>query len=132
LIINAAASLTVPSALALLVGLFPEPRHQAVAIAAFGAWGAIGIGEWLTRPLLHNVVGVFTVKIPVLGLITGAFFVEYVSWSWVFWFVSTVIIPTTLISAVLIPSQTKNVVRKSGFTRFRSLDIIGILILTGK
>lgn len=104
-----AASLTVPSALALLVGLFPEPKHQAAAIAAFGAWGAIGI---------------------VLGLITGAFFVEYVSWSWVFWFVSTVIIPTTLISAVLIPSQTKNVVRKSGFTRFRSLDIIGILILT--
>lgn len=101
-----AASLTVPSALALLVGLFPEPRHQAVAIAAFGAWGAIGI---------------------VLGLITGALFVEYVSWSWVFWFVSTVIIPTTLISAVLIPSQTNNVGRG---TRFKSLDIIGILILT--
>ncbi|KAG2342562.1 MFS general substrate transporter [Suillus weaverae] len=104
-----AASLTIPSALALLVGLFPEPRHQAVAIAAFGAWGAIGI---------------------VLGLITGAFFVEYVSWSWVFWFVSTVIIPTTLISAVLIPSQNKSVVRKSGFTKFRSLDITGISILT--
>lgn len=104
-----AASLTIPSALALLVGLFPEPRHQAVAIAAFGAWGAIGI---------------------VLGLITGALFVEYVSWSWVFWFVSTVIIPTTLISAVLIPSQTKNVVRESGFTKFRRLDITGISILT--
>jgi hypothetical protein len=44
-VIVAAASLTVPSALALLVGLFPEPKHQAVAIAAFGAWGAIGIGE---------------------------------------------------------------------------------------
>ncbi|KAG1812501.1 major facilitator superfamily domain-containing protein [Suillus subaureus] len=102
-----AASLTIPSALALLVGLFPEPRHQAVAIAAFGAWGAIGI---------------------VLGLITGALFVEYVSWSWIFWFVSTVIIPTTLISAVLIPSQTKNV--KSGCTKFRSLDITGISILT--
>jgi predicted MFS family arabinose efflux permease len=71
------------------------------------------------------------VKFTVLGLITGAFFVEYVSWSWVFWFVSTVIIPTTLISAVLIPSQTKNAVRKGGFTKFRSLDIIGILILTG-
>ncbi|KAG2072285.1 MFS general substrate transporter [Suillus decipiens] len=55
-----AASLAVPSA---LVGLFPEPRHQAVAIAAFGTSGAIAI---------------------VLGLITGALFVEYVSWSWVF------------------------------------------------
>ncbi|KAG2121415.1 MFS general substrate transporter [Suillus cothurnatus] len=104
-----AASLTIPSALALLIGIFPEPKHQAIAIASFGAWGAMGI---------------------VLGLITGALFVEYVSWSWVFWFVSTVIIPTTLISALLIPSQTRNVVRKSGFTKFRSLDIIGILILT--
>lgn len=104
-----AASLTIPSALALLIGLFPEPRHQAMAIAAFGAWGAIGI---------------------VLGLISGAFFVEYVSWSWVFWFVSAVIIPTTLISMVLIPPQTKNKVRKSGFAKFRSLDVIGIAILT--
>ncbi|KAG1851174.1 MFS general substrate transporter [Suillus subluteus] len=104
-----AASLTVPSALALLVGLFPEPRHQAVAIAAFGAWGSIGI---------------------VLGLITGALFVEYAGWSWVFWFVPMVIIPTTFISAVLIPSPTKNVVRESEFTKFRSLDVTGISILT--
>ncbi|KAG2358298.1 hypothetical protein BDR07DRAFT_1418082 [Suillus spraguei] len=33
----------------------------------------------------------------VLGLITGALFVEYVSWSWMVWFVSTVVIPSTLI-----------------------------------
>jgi len=128
-LIIAAASLTIPSALALLIGIFPEPKHQAIAIASFGAWGAMGIGE---RPLLCNAVYVFTMKTSVLGLITGALFVEYVSWSWVFWFVSTVIIPTTLISALLIPSQTRNVVRKSGFTKFRSLDIIGILILTGQ
>ncbi|KAG0708281.1 MFS general substrate transporter [Suillus ampliporus] len=101
-----AASLTVPSALALLIGLFPEPRHQAVAIAAFGAWASIGV---------------------VLGLITGALFVEYVSWSWVFWFVSTVILPATLVSAILIPPQTKSVVRG---TRFKSLDVAGISILT--
>ncbi|KAG1727619.1 major facilitator superfamily domain-containing protein [Suillus lakei] len=104
-----AASLTIPSALALLIRFFPEPRHQAVAIAAFGAWGAIGM---------------------VLGLITGAFFVEYVSWSWVFWVVSTVIIPTTLISAILIPSPKKFMVRESSFSKFRSLDITGISILT--
>lgn len=48
-----AASLAVPSA---LVGLFPEPRHQAVAIVAFGTSGAIAIGE---RPLLRNAVWVF-------------------------------------------------------------------------
>ncbi|KAG1745449.1 MFS general substrate transporter [Suillus paluster] len=104
-----AASLTVPSALALLIGLFPEPRHQAVAIAAFGAWAAIGV---------------------VLGLVTGALFVEYVSPNWVFWFVSTVIIPSTLISAILIPPQTKPVVRERGITKFKSLDVIGISILT--
>jgi MFS family permease len=38
-----AASLTIPSALALLIGIFPEPKHQAIAIASFGAWGAMGI-----------------------------------------------------------------------------------------
>ncbi|KAG1745540.1 MFS general substrate transporter [Suillus paluster] len=104
-----AASLTVPSALALVIGLFPEPRHQAVAIAALGAWAAIGL---------------------VLGLITGALFVEYVSASWVFWFVSIVVIPSTLVSAILIPPQTKPAVRKSGITKFKSLDVTGISILT--
>ncbi|KAG2153646.1 MFS general substrate transporter [Suillus bovinus] len=104
-----AASLTIPSALALLVGLFPEPRHQGAAIAAFGACGAVGI---------------------VLGLISGALLVEYVSWHWIFWFVSAVILPTTLISTVLIPSQTKNMARESGFTKLKRLDITGISILT--
>lgn len=104
-----AASLTVPSALALLIGLFPEPKHQAIAIAALGAWGAIGI---------------------VLGLITGALFVEYTSWSWVFWFVSAVIIPTTFVAAFLIPQQKQSAVRKSGFIKFKSLDVTGISLLT--
>jgi hypothetical protein len=37
-----AAALTIPSALNLLVIVFPEPAEQARAIGAFGACGSIG------------------------------------------------------------------------------------------
>lgn len=40
-----AASLTIPSALTLLVNLFPDPAEQARAIGVFGGCGAIGNGE---------------------------------------------------------------------------------------
>ena len=40
------ASLTIPSALNLLVQLFPDPSEQARAIGLFGATAAIGNGEF--------------------------------------------------------------------------------------
>ena len=45
LILSSAASLTVPSALTLIVHVFPEPAEQARAIGAFGGSGAVGNGE---------------------------------------------------------------------------------------
>jgi MFS family permease len=39
-------SLTIPSALNLIVQLFPEPQEQGRAIAMFGASGAIGNGTF--------------------------------------------------------------------------------------
>jgi hypothetical protein len=41
---RAAAALTIPSALTLLVIIFPGPQEQARAIGVFGACGALGNG----------------------------------------------------------------------------------------
>ncbi len=49
-----AASLTIPSALTLLVNLFPEPAEQARAIGVFGGCGAIGNGEYSTFAFDRN------------------------------------------------------------------------------
>lgn len=42
---GAFASLTIPSALNLIVRVFPEPLEQSRAVAAFGASGTIGNSE---------------------------------------------------------------------------------------
>lgn len=42
-----AASMTIPSALTLLVNVFTEPEEQARAIGVFGGCGAVGNGEYL-------------------------------------------------------------------------------------
>ncbi|KAJ7836652.1 hypothetical protein B0H14DRAFT_3460542 [Mycena olivaceomarginata] len=56
---GAGGALTIPSALHLIVRMYPDPVEQAKAITAFGGMGAIGI---------------------VLGLIIGVLFVSFVSW----------------------------------------------------
>lgn len=104
------AALTIPSALTLLVRLFPEPAEQARAIGVFGGCGAVG---------------------NILGLFVGAFFVQWASWRWVFWFVSIVAGPIGLLSAWLVPPQRHTDQGKTFGARFRSLDIGGVSILTG-
>jgi hypothetical protein len=39
-------SLTIPSAMNIVVHLFPEPASQAKAVTIFGAMGALGIGMY--------------------------------------------------------------------------------------
>lgn len=55
-----AASLTIPSALNLLVNLFPDPSEQARSIGVFGGSGAVGNGEFLrvSAPMLLSSVDV--------------------------------------------------------------------------
>ncbi|KAF9815241.1 hypothetical protein IEO21_04688 [Rhodonia placenta] len=102
-----AAAMTIPSALSLLVSVFVEPNEQARAIGVFGGCGAVG---------------------NVLGLIIGAIFVQYASWSWVFWFVAMVAFPIAIICFLLVPPQ-EEVVHVEG-ARWKSLDIGGVSILT--
>ncbi|KAK7681756.1 hypothetical protein QCA50_015103 [Cerrena zonata] len=105
-----AASLTIPSALTLLVNLFTDSEEQARAIGVFGGCGAIG---------------------NVLGLIIGAIFIEFANWSWVFWFVALVAIPISGVCTFLIPPQLK---REDDdqvqAAKWKSLDLLGISILT--
>ncbi|KAI0654324.1 MFS general substrate transporter [Cubamyces menziesii] len=106
-----AASMTIPSALTLLVNVFTEPAEQARAIGVFGGCGAVG---------------------NVLGLIIGAIFIQYASWSWVFWFVALVALPISAICILLIPAQEPRLEDVAGRkdARWKSLDLGGVSILT--
>ncbi|KAI0044795.1 hypothetical protein FA95DRAFT_1496538 [Auriscalpium vulgare] len=106
-----AGSMTIPSALSLIVTLFPEPLEQARAIGAFGGCGAVG---------------------NVLGLVIGGIFVEFASWHWVFWFVTVVGAPIALICIFLIPPPPRrpDLDALSPSVRFKTLDLVGVSILT--
>lgn len=62
----------------------------------------------------------------------GAIFVEFASWRWVFWFVAIVAIPIGLLCTFIVPNPTKTrAIDESAQTRWKSLDIAGVSILTG-
>ena len=69
-----------------------------------------------------------------LGLIIGAIFIQYASWSWVFWFVALVALPISAICIHLIPAQEPRLEDVAGRkdARWKSLDLGGVSILTGK
>ncbi|THH14444.1 hypothetical protein EW146_g5879 [Bondarzewia mesenterica] len=102
-----AGSMTIPSALALIVAMFPQPLEQSRAISLFGGCGALG-----------NVA----------GLIIGGVFAQFATWHWVFWFVTIVAVPISFSCIFLIPAQPNK-----GHSRTQSLkrlDMIGVSILT--
>ncbi|EPQ53229.1 MFS general substrate transporter [Gloeophyllum trabeum ATCC 11539] len=103
-----AASMTIPSALTLLVNTFPETQEQARAIGIFGGCGAVA---------------------NVLGLVIGGVFVQYASWHWVFWFVALVATPVSLACIFLLPSDT-HVLPMSQSTKLKKLDLPGVSTLT--
>ncbi|KAI0084404.1 major facilitator superfamily-domain-containing protein [Irpex rosettiformis] len=105
-----AASLTIPSALSLLVDVFPEKKEQARAIGIFGGCGAVG---------------------NVLGLIIGAIFVQYANWSWVFWFVAIIATLIAVSGTLVIPGGfMPRTTSEPGRPRWKALDMGGVSILT--
>ncbi|KZP08424.1 MFS general substrate transporter [Athelia psychrophila] len=106
-----AASLTIPSALSLIVTLFPEPEAQARALSAFGGSGSVG-----------NVMGLFV----------GAIFIQYASWHWTFWFLALLTVPIASVGLLLIPREKAPCEgpKLEGFAKFKSLDLIGVSTLT--
>ncbi|KAH7926177.1 MFS general substrate transporter [Leucogyrophana mollusca] len=107
-LIGIAAALTIPSALAMIVRMYPNPGTQGRAIAAFG--GSVAIGN-------------------VSGLIIGAALVERASWRWIFWIVASVALPVAASAALLIPSELAQGDDLDISTK-KELDIGGIILLT--
>ncbi|KAJ7165802.1 major facilitator superfamily domain-containing protein [Mycena filopes] len=109
---GAGGALTIPSALHLIVHMYPDPITQAKAVTAFGGMGAIGI---------------------VLGLIIGALFVSYASWPWVFYFSALVSAIIGFSTLVLVPNLQRTAASESKaekILRFRRLDLGGVLMFT--
>ncbi|OAX31593.1 MFS general substrate transporter, partial [Rhizopogon vinicolor AM-OR11-026] len=112
-LIGIACSMTIPSALSLLVTIFPDPLQQARAIGIFGGCGAIA---------------------NILGLMIGGMFVEWASYHWVFWFVAIIAVPVTLAGVIFIPPRFS--VEPTGSpepvkaAKWKSLDLVGVSILT--
>jgi MFS family permease len=98
--------MTIPSALRLLIYVFPDPDEQARAIGIFGGSGAVA---------------------SVLGLIIGGFLVQWASWPWVFWLAAIIAIPIAIVCLFFIPDVGAVEIRND---RFRSLDVPGVSILT--
>ncbi|EGN92835.1 hypothetical protein SERLA73DRAFT_156771 [Serpula lacrymans var. lacrymans S7.3] len=100
------ASLTIPSALHLIVRHFPEKNEQARAVTVFGAMAALG---------------------NVLGLIFGALLLDLGTWRWVFWIGGIVGLPVSVCCAIAIPNDTSH--RPKGAKR-GSIDLVGVTTIT--
>jgi MFS family permease len=119
--------MTVPSALTLLVKIFPDPLEQARAIALFGGCGGVANSEgpcillFMTRLMVSLV----------LGLLIGAMFVQWASYHWVFWFVAILAVPVALACVYIIPPQIAKTSTEPEAAKWKSLDLVGVSILTG-
>lgn len=67
------------------------------------------------------------------GVLVGAFFVQWASYHWVFWFVSCVAFPVALICMFIVPSQIGETADslEPNKAKWKTLDLFGIVILTG-
>ncbi|KAF8961605.1 MFS general substrate transporter, partial [Flammula alnicola] len=104
------AALTVPSAMHMIVHLFPEPTSQSVAIGVFSTSGALG---------------------NMFGLIIGALLTSFASWPWVFYFMAIL----GILEAVVVYFLCPHIPRPKSSTfekakRFQRLDLFGVGLFT--
>ncbi|KAF8833506.1 hypothetical protein BDN67DRAFT_976562, partial [Paxillus ammoniavirescens] len=106
-----ASALTIPSGLALLVNVFPDPLHQAKALGVYGGCAAVA---------------------NVLGFLIGAMFVQWTSFHWIFWFVGIITIPVALACLFIIPLEIAKSANNPNvlIAKWKRLDLIGVSILT--
>ncbi len=79
LISRPGAALNIPSAMALIIRMFPDPEAQSRALAGFAGAAAIGNGLFFA---CLQVEGSSKFSL-VLGLIVGAAHVSFAPWTWV-------------------------------------------------
>ncbi|KAG8820920.1 hypothetical protein FRC17_009983 [Serendipita sp. 399] len=96
-------ALTIPSALSMIIQLFPNPSSQARAISLFGSAGAIG---------------------NIMGMLGGAVLVQYAGWEWVYFFVAIIGCGIGIVCFFLIPKASRDKSKKVNF------DVAGVTILT--
>ncbi|EKM77931.1 hypothetical protein AGABI1DRAFT_42601 [Agaricus bisporus var. burnettii JB137-S8] len=104
------AAINVPSALYIIIHLFPDPTSQAKAVAMFGICGALG-----------NVI----------GLVIGAFIVNWATWPWIFYMFA--IFGAVLFTGVMVlcPSpQGSHLSALDKAKRFKRLDMLGVFLMT--
>ncbi|THH32905.1 hypothetical protein EUX98_g1244 [Antrodiella citrinella] len=99
------AAMTIPSAIAMIVINFPEPKEQAKALGMYGAAGAVG-----------NAI----------GFVVGGVLAAKASWRWVFHLIGLCTVPFALLSWFCLPRTPTN-----AHAVKRSMDLPGITILTG-
>ncbi|KAJ8592754.1 MFS general substrate transporter [Rhizopogon salebrosus TDB-379] len=105
------SSMTIPSALSLILNTFPDPLQQARAIGMFG--GSAGVAS-------------------IFGLLFGAMLVEWASYHWVFWFAAIVALPVATACVFIIPPQIAKTTDRlePGASKWKNLDLVGVSILT--
>ncbi|KAG2141136.1 major facilitator superfamily domain-containing protein [Suillus bovinus] len=122
-----ASAMTIPSALKLLVKVFPDPLEQARAVGFFAGCGAVANGEHLAyrKPTLM-------VLYIVSGLVIGAMFVQWASYHWVFWSVACAAFPVALVCIFMIPAHIGKTtgIHKPKAAKWKHLDLVGVSILT--
>lgn len=97
------AAMTIPSAIAMIVQSFPDPKEQSTILGIYGAFGAIG-----------NCA----------GFIIGGVVSAKASWRWVFYIIAIAAIPFSVFAAFFLPAVVVNEKEK------RDLDLPGISTLT--
>ena len=101
------AAMTIPSAIAMIVINFPDPKEQTKALGLYGAAGAVG-----------NAI----------GFVIGGVLSAKASWRWLFHLIGMATIPFAILSLFFLPKTPSS---SSANTARRSMDIPGITILTG-
>ncbi|KAG6907256.1 hypothetical protein DXG01_009676 [Tephrocybe rancida] len=100
------AAMTIPSAITMIVLLFPNRGEQDRALGLFAGFGAVG-----------NMG----------GLIIGGTIAEKVGWRWSFWIMAMVILPMCLVAFFLSPSPERS---RSSSDVYKNMDWAGLFLIT--
>ncbi|KAH9936571.1 MFS general substrate transporter [Fomitopsis serialis] len=104
------AALNIPSAMQIIVRMFPTPHVQSKAVAAFAGSAALG---------------------NVSGLIIGAALVSFASWPAVFYFITVICFLMGALVTVLLPfSRNHDNNTGSRLETLKKVDIVGVSLLT--
>lgn len=129
MIVSAGAALTVPSALHMIVHMFPDPSSQSKAVGIFTALGGLG------NSALHfsyaydkHLIG----SLIVFGLVIGALFVSFATWQWIFYFIAIVAITEAiLVYCLCFQVHRPKTSPVEQIRRLKRLDIFGVACFTG-